>query len=46
MADPPAADRLIGNPLHEHQRRELDDALPLALHQMHDDRNRERPESE
>ena len=28
-----------GNALQEHQRRKLDDALPLALNQMHEYRN-------
>ena len=39
VADPPPPHRLIGNRLHEHQRRKLDDALPLALNQVHQHRN-------
>ena len=34
VADPPAPDRLIRDLLHEHQRRELDHPLPLALNQV------------
>ena len=34
VADPPPAHGLIGNAPHEHQRRKLDDALPLALNQV------------
>ena len=41
FADPPALHRLIGNPLQEHQRRELDDVLPLALDQVNDHRHRQ-----
>ena len=43
---PPPPHRLIGNPLHEHQRRELDDALPLALNQVHEDRDGDGAEAE
>jgi len=41
VADPTALHRLIRDLLHEHQRRELDDAFPLALNQVHDDRHRD-----
>src|SRR4051794_20662481 len=44
--NPAAADRLIGNPSHEHQRRELDDLLLLALNQVDEYRNRDRAEAE
>ena len=46
VPDPPPADRLIGDLLDEHQRRELDDALPLALNQMHENRHRDGAETE
>ena len=39
VADPPPADRLVGNALQKHQRRKHDDALPLALNEMDQDRN-------
>ena len=41
VPDPPPPHRLIGNLLHEHQRRKLDHPLPLALNQMHQHRNRD-----
>ena len=46
VPDPPAPHRLVGNLLHEHQRRELDDVLALALNQVHEDRHDDRGEAE
>ena len=46
VAEPAAPDRLIGNPLHEHQRREFDDALFLPLHQVHEHRDGESAQAE
>ena len=46
VADPPPPHRLIRNPLDEHQRRKLDDALPLALNQVDQDRDRDRAEAD
>jgi hypothetical protein len=46
VANPPAPHGLVGNPLQEHQRRKLDDVLPLALDQVNDHRHRQRREPE
>jgi hypothetical protein len=46
VADAPALHRLIRDLLHEHQRREFDHALPLALNEVHDDRHRDGAETE
>jgi hypothetical protein len=39
VADAPAADRLVGNLLNEHQRRKFDHPFALALNQVHEDRD-------
>ena len=39
VADPPAAHGLIRDPLHEHERRKLDDAFPLPLDEVHEYRD-------
>ena len=46
VADAPPPHRLVRNPPHEHQRRELDDALPLALNQVDQHRNGDGAEAE
>ena len=46
VTDPPPAHRLIRNLLDEHQRRKFDDPFPLALNQMHEDRDRNRAEAD
>ena len=42
VANAPPLHRLIRNPPQEHQRRKLDDVLPLALSQVDQNRNRQR----
>ena len=46
MTDAAAAHGLIRDLADEHQRRELDDALPFALNQVDDHRNGERAEAD
>ena len=46
VLNPPPPHRLIRNLAQEHQRRKLDDLLPLALHQMQQDRNGQRGETD
>ena len=46
VPDPAAAHRLVGDALQEHQRRKLDDVLPLALDQVNDHRDGESGEPE
>jgi hypothetical protein len=46
MTDPAPPHRLIRDPLHEHQRREVDDVLPFALDEVHDHRDGERAEGD
>ena len=46
MPDPAAPHGLIGNAPDEHQRRELDDALLLALDEVHEHRNGDRTETQ
>ena len=46
VPDAPAADGLVRNAPHEHQRRELHHAFPLALNQMEQHRHGDRAQSE
>jgi len=46
MPDTAAPHGLVRNLLHEHQRRKVDDALALALNQVHEDRHDDRAETE
>ncbi len=45
VANRAAAHRLVRDPAQEHQRRERHDRPPLALHEVHDDRNRDGEQS-
>jgi len=46
MTDAPAPHGLIRDSPDEHQRRKLDDALPLALNQVDEHRYRQRTEAD
>ena len=46
VADAPPPDRLVRNLAQEHQRRELDHTLPLALNQMNQHGNGERAKAD